>query len=60
MEKDVKELVGRTVLYRRKEGDSIMEGKIEKISPSEKYVKINLSWFEIDKIEILDVLPEEA
>jgi len=44
------------VLYKHFPFNSIMEGVIEKISPSRKYVKIDGTWYESKKITILEVL----
>lgn len=60
MNEKLEDLVGKKVLFSRRFSRVIQEGRVNKISSTGAYIKINDDWFSNWEIEILDVLEEEA
>jgi len=64
---ELKAVVGKRFLFdvAEKEGGKIFmpfvrvsEGRLEEVSPSKKYAKINGGWYEVEEIDIKEIFEE--
>lgn len=58
---NINECVGKTVLYQShlpSEEDDVQHGTVEEFSPSSKYVRIDFRWYAVDRISVLEEMPD--
>ena len=58
----MKKLIGKRILFAvhvPKFDGFVFEGVVEGLSPSEKYVVISHGWYDVEKVNVLEELPDE-